>query len=74
MIRATPQSLELGEPTRLNASVSVNREAVAMNFDQMAIDENVAFDQIKVNVEGLGISSERGCQIGCSNIGQASPS
>jgi len=35
---------EFGESLRLYASVSVDREAVAMNFDRMAIKQNVAFN------------------------------
>jgi hypothetical protein len=59
---------------RLNAPIAVGGEAVAVNFDCVAFDQDVALDQSEVNVERLGVACQRSYQIFGCNLGQAGSS
>jgi hypothetical protein len=58
---------------RLDASVAVDVQGVAMNLDRVAVDQNVTLDQGQVDVESFGISSQCSCQIASGDVRQTSP-
>jgi hypothetical protein len=59
---------------RLDASVAVDVQGVAMNLGRVAVDQYVTLDQGQVDVESFGISSQCSCQIASGDVRQTSPS
>jgi hypothetical protein len=59
---------------RLDASVAVHGQRVAMDLDRVAVDQNVALDQGQMDVESFGISRQCSCQITSGDVRQTAPS
>jgi hypothetical protein len=57
----------------LDTTISVNCQAMTVDFYLVAIDRDVAFDQCEVNVDGFRIARQDRDKIGFSQLRQMAP-
>ena len=63
---------ELGEASRLDTPVPIDRKAVTMDLHRVTVDKDVALHQGQVDIESFGIPGESSRQVGCRNARQTS--
>jgi len=58
---------------RLNATIAIDGQAMAMNLNQMPIDNDITLGKFEMNFECFRIASKCGVQIFCGNPRQVVP-
>ena len=72
-VRSVPVTVKIHDDDLPDASVAVNGEAMAVDLDRMAIDNQVSLDQREMDVECFRVPGQGRRQIGRSDTRQAVP-
>jgi len=57
----------------LHTAIGVDGQAMAVNFYEMSVENDVALDEFEVNFEGLRVAGECGIQIIYRDVRQVFP-